>query len=234
MGDIQYWDDTLITELEKIQTVISKISDYPPNSVERQSAITNAKNILEQANQTKLSYKMESRLVIDPKIKNRYKSKLNKHEVYLNKLTLEVQEIAHNDKHNELSPDIETGITTNKSYSNRIISYINGIQDKTQTSLTRTIELIGESKNVGSTSLLELTRQREQIESVNNDMERIEDELTRADRLIKTFAKRIATDKLFQCFSCVNSLLFISLIIYTIIIRFKKKPFGESENTDTV
>jgi len=235
MGDIQYWDDTLLTELEQVQTILNKICHYPSDSMERQSAITNADTILKHALQTKRSYKMEARLVVDPKLKIRYDNKLNKHENVFNKVSSDIQRIKEDDKRNELFFDVETGTKVDQYDSDALISDMHRVQDKTQTSLTRSTELIEESKNIGTTTLTELTNQREQIECVNKDMDRIEDELTRADRLIKTFAKRIATDKLFQCFSCVNSLLFLFVIIYTMIIRFKKKSGDEeSDNIDTI
>ena len=43
---------------------------------------------------------------------------------------------------------------------------------------------------------------------------RIDDKLNRADKLIKTFGKRMATDRLIRCFTCVNILLLCGVVGY--------------------
>ena len=63
----------------------------------------------------------------------------------------------------------------------------------------------------------ELLRQREQIRTIDNEANRIEDNLQRADKLIKAFGKRMATDKLIQCFACINILLLVGVIVYVVI-----------------
>jgi hypothetical protein len=41
--------------------------------------------------------------------------------------------------------------------------------------------------------------------------------LNRADKLIKTFGKRMATDKLIQCFACTNILLLVGVVVYVVV-----------------
>lgn len=91
------------------------------------------------------------------------------------------------------------------------------LQDKTQQALENTKFMITESKNTGMLTLEELERQRQQINSVDNNVGRLEDNLNRADKLIKTFGKRMATDKLIQCFACVNILLIVGVVVYSIV-----------------
>ena len=66
------------------------------------------------------------------------------------------------------------------------------IQDKTQVALSNTVTMIAESKQTGMMTLEELERQREQIVNVDNNVNRLNDNLNRADKLIKTFGKRMA------------------------------------------
>ena len=46
-------------------------------------------------------------------------------------------------------------------------------------------------------------------------------------RLIRTFGRRMATDKFIQCFACINVLLLTGVIIYAIV---SKKGLGGDTN----
>ena len=80
-----------------------------------------------------------------------------------------------------------------------------------------TNRLVKESIEVGEATMEELLQQREQIRNIDNEAMRIEDNLQRADKLIKAFGKRMATDKLIQCFACINILLLVGVIVYVVI-----------------
>ena len=103
------------------------------------------------------------------------------------------------------------------------------LQDKTQQSLFNTKKLVEESKLVGMQTVEELQRQREQLNQVDQDVMRMEDNLDRADKLIKTFGKRMATDKLIQCFACVNVLLIVGVVVYAIV----KGGLKKNDDVDT-
>mmetsp|Transcript_19209 Transcript_19209/g.40053 ORF Transcript_19209/g.40053 Transcript_19209/m.40053 type:complete len:90 (-) Transcript_19209:47-316(-) len=45
--------------------------------------------------------------------------------------------------------------------------------------------------------------QRDQIKDITEEVMQIEDNLSRADKLIKTFDRRMGIDKFKQCFTCV-------------------------------
>ena len=42
--------------------------------------------------------------------------------------------------------------------------------------------------------------QRQQMNTTDQNVERVENNMNRADKLIKIFGKRMATDKLIRCF----------------------------------
>jgi SNARE protein len=77
--------------------------------------------------------------------------------------------------------------------------------------------MIAESKATGMMTLEELDRQKNQINAVDENVMRMEDNLKRADTLIKAFGKRMATDKLIQAFACINVLLIVGVVIYSIV-----------------
>jgi SNARE protein len=108
-----------------------------------------------------------------------------------------------------------------------MINDMNHIQDKTKSSLHNTKNMVKASKEVGEATMEELLKQREQIRNIDSEAMRIEDNLNRADKLIKTFAKRMATDKFIQCFACVNVLMLVGVVVYSIV----KKSGSEGDPT---
>merc|ERR1711935_871623 len=88
------------------------------------------------------------------------------------------------------------------------------LQDKTQDSLANTKNMIIQSKEVGVSTLEELQRQREVIENIDKEADRMDDNLNRSQALLKQFGKRMATDKAIQCFAVVNFLLLAGFLVY--------------------
>ena len=105
------------------------------------------------------------------------------------------------------------------------------IQDKTQASIDQIARMTAEAKDVGMDTMEELRRQREQIASIDEEAQKIEDNLKRADKLIRNFGRRMATDKLIQCFACLNVLLLVAVVVYSIVK--KGKIPGSSFDTES-
>jgi len=93
------------------------------------------------------------------------------------------------------------------------------IQDKTAASIAHTKAVVEATKEVGNATLEELHRQRDQIKDIDEEVMLIEDNLSRADKLIKTFGRRMATDKFIQCFTCLNVLLLVGVIVYAVVSK---------------
>jgi hypothetical protein len=98
--------------------------------------------------------------------------------------------------------------------------YLDGaskIQDQTKDALSRTMNLVEASKEVGESTLNELEHQQEQIKDISADILIIEDNLSRADKLIRNFTKRMMTDKLIMCFAFLNMCGLIGIIVYCVV-----------------
>ena len=57
------------------------------------------------------------------------------------------------------------------------------------------------------------------IHNVGDEVSKIEDNLTRADRLIRTFGKRMATDKCIQVFTIINLVMVVVIVAYAIATK---------------
>jgi hypothetical protein len=58
--------------------------------------------------------------------------------------------------------------------------------------------VVSDTEELGSSTLEQLAKQREQIIDVHKTVLRVDEALTRSDALIRTFSKRMATDKIIQ------------------------------------
>lgn len=223
MADIQYWNETLIDEIEAIRSLVGQASDASVSS-RKASLLDQADKKIRMANGTKRSFKMECRLVADPNAKRQYEQELAKHEKDLISLKQEISSLKSGNSKQELFDGANAG-TSGEQDGDSLLKDASRIQDKTQDSLDNTKRLVEESKETGMNTLEQLHQQREQIERIDNDVDRIEDNLQRADRLIKTFSKRMATDKLIQSFTCINVCLLVGIVVWAI---FRESDDGSS------
>jgi SNARE protein len=98
-----------------------------------------------------------------------------------------------------------------------MLSEAAALQDKTQDSLANTRNMIAASKEVGVSTLEELQRQREVINNIDKETDRLDDNLARAEALMKQFGKRMAGDKFIQCFAVINCCLLCGVVIWAIM-----------------
>eukprot|EP00301_Raphidiophrys_heterophryoidea_P003143 c11431_g1_i1.p1 GENE.c11431_g1_i1~~c11431_g1_i1.p1 ORF type:complete len:144 (+),score=21.53 c11431_g1_i1:349-780(+) len=83
------------------------------------------------------------------------------------------------------------------------------LQDESMASVERSKRIIGETEEVGTSTTAQLAHQRDQLMKINENLDSIEDELKRADKLIRSFVRRMATDRVV--------LIFLSLIVLSIL-----------------
>lgn len=213
MSDIQYWEDTLV---EDISTIRSLLKNLPSNDLDKSAALDAIERKLKSAKGIKKSFKMECRLVADHVFKRKYELSLQQRDEEVTQLESDLKALQDEHKRNELflNADGEEGAGDGEDMGDKLVGDMHNIQDKTQSSLDNTKNLIEASKDVGLSTLEELHRQREQLQQIDEDVDRLEDNLKRADKLLTHFGKRMATDRFIQCFALVNMLLLVGLIVY--------------------
>eukprot|EP00544_Gedaniella_sp_CCMP2646_P005778 CAMPEP_0202488950 /NCGR_PEP_ID=MMETSP1361-20130828/6834_1 /ASSEMBLY_ACC=CAM_ASM_000849 /TAXON_ID=210615 /ORGANISM="Staurosira complex sp., Strain CCMP2646" /LENGTH=269 /DNA_ID=CAMNT_0049118621 /DNA_START=440 /DNA_END=1250 /DNA_ORIENTATION=+ len=225
-GDIQYWDDALTQEIENIQQLLEEMEDY--NDEEKMAELSIIEKELRKANATKRSLKMETRLVADVGQRRQYENRLARLEEELGNLQADVRaakdsvqrsallagssRFAANDDSMAEFTNTEDAVRAGDDMLNKAA----GLQDKTQESLDYTKNMVAESKEVGASTLTELQRQREVIERIDFEADRINDNLNRAEQLVKQFGKRMASDKFIQCFAVINVLMLVGVILYAV------------------
>jgi SNARE protein len=188
--------------------------------MEKQSLLDKAERKLRSANGTKRSYKMECRLLNDPNEKQRFERQLSQHEHDLVELNDQLAQLRNEIQRGALFAGAQTDGSPEED-GDALLAEAAHLQGKTQQSLDNTKRLVAESKEVGMETMTELQRQREQIQQIDETAMKIGNDLERAQKLIKTFGRRMATDRFIQCFACVNVFLLVGVIVYIVVMRQK-------------
>mmetsp|Transcript_23213 Transcript_23213/g.29281 ORF Transcript_23213/g.29281 Transcript_23213/m.29281 type:complete len:263 (-) Transcript_23213:262-1050(-) len=240
MADIQYWRDAIISEIEQIRSLVSTIPNKT-DDLERNASIAEAEKKIRNAKGNCRSLKAEIRIVANSDERSKYNKELANYEQSLSRLTEDVQGLKADESRNRLFLGADTtdgGINGHghddqadpEKAGDALLTGAENIQDKTQVALDNTLNMVAESKATGMMTLEELERQRNQLNSVDQNVAILEDHLVRADRLIKTFGKRMATDKLIQCFACMNVVLIVAVVVYLIVKGAVTKEEGAPED----
>jgi SNARE protein len=193
------------------------------DDLQRTAALDQADKKLRNVKNNARSFKAEIRLLPDPEERNRYKDELSRYEQIIAQLTTELKGLRSEGNRQKLflgaqgdngGTDFENDP---RASGDALLNEAGRIQDKTQQSISNTKRMVEESKEVGMQTAEELQRQRQQLMNIDSDVMRMENNLNRADRLIKTFGKRMATDKLIQCFACTNVVLLVGVVVYVVV-----------------
>jgi SNARE protein len=187
------------------------------------SAIEQAESKLKSASKTKKTLKMETRLVTETQTRKQYETRLTRLGEDLSHLKADLSALKQ-DFHREA---IMEGAGGDDDYSpteddgqkagDHMLGDATRTQDKTQESLDYTKQMVAESKDVGLSSLEELKRQRETLNRIDQEADRIDSAVDVAEKLIKNFGKRMASDRFIQCFAVLNVLLLVGVIVYAVL-----------------
>jgi novel plant SNARE len=196
---------------------------------EKYECIEKCKVRIRAAGGTKRSFKMEIRLVQDVGQRRSYEARLQQLDQQLQTISADVKAIETELSRTTLFDDAADTSTMNPNSSTNskendavkvgdtMLREASAIQDKTQDSLLNTKKMIAESKEIGVSTLEELQRQREVLTNIDRETDRLDDNLARAEALLKAFGKRMAGDHLIQCFTLINILLLVGVVLYSII-----------------
>lgn len=207
-------------EISTIQQILDGIPSLT-DPVERASALEQAEQRLKGAEGTKRSFKMETRLIQDVQKRRQLEGRLQRMEQELRTLKADLKALQADQQRGELfiqgggNDGGEGGMDPTKAGDN-MLKEAQAIQEKTADSLGNTKNMIAQSKEVGIATLEELQRQREVIQNIERETDRLDDNLARAEALIKQFGKRMASDSFIQCFAVVNCLLLLGVVLYAI------------------
>lgn len=188
----------------------------------KQSAMDQAESKLKSASKTKKTLKMETRLVTDQQTRKTYETRLTRLGEDLSHLKADLSALKQDFQKEGLmdgaggDDDFQYTEEDGQKAGDQMLNNARQTQDKTQESLDYTKQLVAESKDVGISSLEELKRQRETLDRIDQEADRIDTALDVAEKLVKNFGKRMASDRFIQCFAVVNVLLLVGVVLYAV------------------
>ena len=225
--DIEYFRGKYADSLDEVETLVAPLrrGEVPPDDVS--ARLTDVDAAIKTATGVKKSYSLELRLLRDRAVRAEYETALAKLNAKCEQLEADAQtaraaHAAAQDRAELLGGSgapTEDGVRQAGKTNDQYLAAANAVQDQTDQSVEKTLAMIEASKDVGNATLEELARQREQIASVGDEVSKIEDNLTRADRLIRTFGKRMATDKCIQVFTIINLIMVVVIVVYAILTK---------------
>lgn len=111
----------------------------------------------------------------------------------------------------------------------QIIAKGEAIQEQSLESLARSKRMVQDTIEVATSTNEALQEQTAQIVRIQEDVERVESNLKRADRQLRAFMRRMMTDKIILCMICLVILGIIGAIVYSTI---KGKDDKNTESPD--
>lgn len=90
-------------------------------------------------------------------------------------------------------------------------------QQQTVDTVDRIIKQVDETKNIGAETTQKLKEQTEQLARAEDGLNEIDDNLKLASKQLRSFARRVMTDKLILGFACLLVLAIIFIIIWEAI-----------------
>ena len=224
--DIDYWSDSYRSAIDDVDRLVASLGECRPD--ERLEIVGEAEAKLTRAVAIKKSYKLELRLLRDRELKRTYEESLRELDDRREEQKNRVAEHRERNERASLLADTPAAFGEHKGND----YYLDGaskLQDRTGDALERASQMVEASREVGASALSELERQQDQIKDVSADIMLIEDNLTRADRLIRNFTKRMMTDKLIMGFAFLNMCALCGIIVYCVVTG---KGLGDEKKKD--
>lgn len=226
MADADFWLSEYVREVNGYDTQVNFVCSMPITSDPRAASksITDMESAGHRIKEIKKTWNIEIRLCRDRGKREALEGKFKEMEEKFKELEKNaVESKAKFGKIALLQGNKNINSTEGKS-SDDLLNGARIIQDKTFESLGRSRSLIEESKQVGAATLDQLRAQREQMNDIEKEIDVMDSNLTRAGKLVTSFAKRMATDKFIQGFSVLNICVLVGLIIYLAVTGKSLSP----------
>jgi hypothetical protein len=223
-SDLNYWYDEYAKEEQQFKGLVEKLKNIATSS--NIKAIENAAKECEvkslRVKEVKKSFGLELKLIRDRAIRKDYEEKCNAIDEDFDIQFKEFTRLKSSNQRQDLFSTSNTTSTTNPystegKNNDQLLNEAHRIQDLTFESLTRTKNMIEASKEIGSATVEQLRTQRDQIIEIEKEVDALDSNLVRAEKLIVNFTRRMATDRIIQLFTAINIVVLLGLILYVVI-----------------
>ena len=219
---IGYWFDELSKEIDSFKALIEKLKTLVASSniqaTERCARDCEVKS--NRIKEVRKSYGLELRLIKNKSEKAKYEEKVRDLDDTFSELsTLYSQtkaQISKKDLIGEAAVS-RTIYSTEGKDNDALLGEANKIQDLTFESLARTRNMVEASKEIGRETNRQLVDQKQQIIDIETEVDALDSNIVRAEKLVLNFSRRMATDRIIQIFFAINFVIMLGLILYVAI-----------------
>eukprot|EP00163_Fabomonas_tropica_P024236 TRINITY_DN41880_c0_g1_i1.p1 TRINITY_DN41880_c0_g1~~TRINITY_DN41880_c0_g1_i1.p1 ORF type:complete len:258 (+),score=68.08 TRINITY_DN41880_c0_g1_i1:482-1255(+) len=211
--------DSELTELAReIQASLDQLPKL--EGILKQDKIQFIQDRLSRAKQVFHSFKVELR-ELDKSEEAQYSAKGKVHNEVIQKLASELQFHKSEVDRNNLMGGRGDYNPDNMSAAQNVLR-AQEIQQESKSSLARTINTLDQTQQVATETSEQLVRQTEKLANIHDDVDRVESNLKRADRELRAFIRRLATDKLILFFLLLIVLGVVFMIVWSIVKKDDK------------
>ncbi|ETI44927.1 hypothetical protein F441_10324 [Phytophthora nicotianae CJ01A1] len=203
MAEISYYDADLSDAITKLNELMGKVAKAPPGVRPEMLAMAEVK--LKEMIELKKGFQLALRQAPRDQV-TAFREKFEEHCARVEELSSEFRWAKAEQERNGLFGDRATTSAagargTNGLGNKELLDKTLDIQAKTEQSLMSTAKMVEQSKDVAAATAEALRGQREHIVEITDAVMGIEDSLQRADKLIRSFARRMATDRVILLFA---------------------------------
>ncbi|CAM9511065.1 unnamed protein product [Chrysoparadoxa australica] len=229
MGDAKYWDTSYGKALGELETLLGAAESA--SGSEREKKIGSAGQTIRRLQGMKRSYNLEIKLMKDAISKTHFQSAKASKDGQLEELMARLERVKAmaDEKETLFAGAREVEMTNKKSTPDAKLTEAEDIQDKTESTYKNIVSVLQETEVTATTTAQTLVEQREQVNNMQEDLMELDSMLTRADKLVRVFSKRMMTDKFIQCFGCLNIVIMVTIIIY-VVVQKVGLPGGNDED----
>jgi len=227
MDDIEEYDRQLTENLDEIQKYCKAAEKLSGGALDRK--IDSINDLLERSQLAFRSFKVE--LIDVPGGQKRvFEEKLKQHKAKIDKAYQDVKFLKSSAERGQLLEGAGGGVRLDVMNDKQVLQAAEKLQDESLDSLERSKKVIADAQQIGTDTAKTLKDQTEQLNRVNADVDSIHSNLKLAEKQLKNFVRRMATDKVIMILLCLIVLAVIGLIAVETVGGGKKKDDSGDTN----
>lgn len=217
MADIDYWFKTYSTRISDYETKVGEVSTAVVLADEEAKCAAAASKV----EQAKRSLDLQLRTIRDEDVKDGWADHIRAaDERFASAQRSLVQKREQAELFGRANGDV-AGVAGAAGYrgptNDQYLDMTAKVHDDIDASLQNTLNVVNDTEDLAHATAEQLAKQREQIVDVHQNVLKIEDALKRSDALLRTFGKRMATDKMIQLFFMLNAVAVVGIVVYCVM-----------------
>eukprot|EP00937_MAST-01D_sp_MAST-1D-sp2_P003657 g3657.t1 len=214
MSDITFTDEDLKEKVDELTEKVGIVSRA--KGPDRENGIAQCDELLREVRDLKKGFNIELRHMPKGEKRREYQEKLKGYDGRVQNAKDNLEWAKSQGNRQELlgSRQAPAAADPRRMNNDEMLNALGKVNTKIDVGLDRTLQDAKMGLQIGKETAATLEEQGEQMESIQQDAKEIREHLRTADVLIKNFAKRMATDRVIQCFLFVVVILIVVIIVY--------------------